>query len=75
MELVRDLVQAEHRILLFSQFTTMLELLTGEFDKAGISYLYLSGKNTKEQRREMVKKFQNKKAQVFLISLKAGGTG
>lgn len=33
--LVRDLVQAEHRILLFSQFTTMLELLAGEFDKAG----------------------------------------
>lgn len=75
VELVRDLVQAEHRILLFSQFTTMLELLAGEFDKAGISYLYLSGKNTKEQRREMVKNFQNGETQVFLISLKAGGTG
>lgn len=75
VELVQDLVQAEHKILLFSQFTTMLELLAAEFDKAGISYLYLSGKNTKEQRREMVKKFQNGDAQVFLISLKAGGTG
>lgn len=75
VELVQDLVQGEHRILLFSQFTTMLDLLAKELEKAKISYLYLSGKNTKEQRREMVKEFQNGDVDVFLISLKAGGTG
>ncbi|MGN0400559.1 MAG: SNF2 helicase associated domain-containing protein [Blautia sp.] len=75
LEIVEDMIQAEHRILLFSQFTRMLDILAANMERKGISYLYLSGKNSKEQRKDMVKKFQEGNVQVFLISLKAGGTG
>ncbi len=75
LELVEDMIQSEHSILLFSQFTGMLDMLAGAMERRGISYLYLSGRNTKEQRRQMVEAFQNGEAPVFLISLKAGGTG
>ena len=69
------MIQSEHSILLFSQFTGMLDMLAGAMERRGISCLYLSGRNTKEQRRQMVEAFQNGEAPVFLISLKAGGTG
>ena len=75
MEQLTDIVQGEHRVLLFSQFTTMLDMLAKELEKAGFSYLYLSGRTPKEQRKKMVQEFQTGNIQVFLISLKAGGTG
>lgn len=65
-------MEADHRVLVFSQFTTMLEHLMEAY---GGACLYLSGKNTKEQRRDMVARFQNGEVPVFFISLKAGGTG
>lgn len=63
-----------HKILVFSQFVTMLDLIKKELEKRDIKYEYLTGQTRK--REEMVKSFQeNANIPVFLISLKAGGTG
>lgn len=75
LDLVENGIQGGHRLLIFSQFTKMLDILASELTKKKISYLYLSGKDSKEQRRNMVEKFSEGNIPVFLISLKAGGTG
>ena len=63
-----------HKILVFSQFVTMLDLIKKELEKRNIKYEYLTGQTRK--REETVKSFQdNADIPVFLISLKAGGTG
>ena len=72
-ELLPTLIEEGRRILLFSQFTSMLELIEEHLQREQIPYLKLTGK-TKE-RAKLVKEFQNGTAPVFLISLKAGGTG
>lgn len=72
LELLKNAVASGHRVLVFSQFTSMLEHLMKDY---GEECLYLSGQNTKEQRRKMVDRFQNGAVPVFFISLKAGGTG
>ncbi len=72
---VEGAVEGGSKILVFSQFATMLRMLQGQLEKRGISTLLLTGKNTKEERKEMVDSFQGGEANVFLISLKAGGTG
>ena len=64
-----------HQILLFSQFTTMLDKIRERLDAAGITSFTLQGSTSKEKRAKLVKDFQAGKASVFLISLKAGGTG
>ncbi len=65
---------SEHKILVFSQFVKMLHLIKNELDKEGIAYEYLDGKT--KNRQEKVNNFQHDdKIRVFLISLKAGGTG
>ena len=67
---------AQHKVLIFSQFTSMLALLKNELDALGIAYEYLDGKSTSKQREASVQNFQtNDDLRVFLISLKAGGTG
>ncbi|MDD6208836.1 MAG: DEAD/DEAH box helicase [Clostridiales bacterium] len=63
------------RILLFSQFTSMLDLIAKELDRAKEGYFYLSGSTSKEDRSDMVNRFNNGENSIFLISLKAGGTG
>lgn len=75
LELLDNTIAGNHKVLVFSQFTQMLDILAHALEKKGIQYLYLSGKNTKEQRKKMVEKFQNGDIPVFFISLKAGGTG
>ncbi len=75
MELVNRAIEGGHKILLFSQFTTMLDLIEKEFQKQNISYYIINGATPKEKRLEMVKKFNTDTTNVFLISLKAGGTG
>ena len=75
LELLDNAIAGGHRILLFSQFTQMLDILARALDDKKVKYLYLSGKNTKEQRKRMVDVFQRGNIPVFLISLKAGGTG
>jgi SNF2 family DNA or RNA helicase len=73
MELIGTLVPEGRRILLFSQFTSMLALIEDELDKGGIRYCKITGDT--EDRSGPVKEFQAGKIPVFLISLKAGGTG
>lgn len=69
-------VAPNHKILLFSAYTSMLKLVAHRIDNSGIDYIYLDGKMNQEQRQAAVEKFQNDdECRVFLISLKAGGTG
>jgi SNF2 family DNA or RNA helicase len=75
VELCEVMVANKHQILLFSQFTSMLERLRNRLDAAGISNFTLQGSTSKERRAELVKAFNAGEASVFLISLKAGGTG
>ncbi len=75
MELLREGAESGHRTLVFSQFTSMLDLLLSSAEGRGLRCLYLSGKNTAEQRIKMVNDFQSGGYDVFFISLKAGGTG
>ena len=75
MELVTAAVEGGHRILLFSQFTSMLELLAKRLDAEGISHFTLQGSTPKPVRAELVRRFNGGEVSVFLISLRAGGTG
>ena len=75
MELVTAAVEGGHRILLFSQFTSMLDLLAQRLDEAGVSHFTLQGSTLKPVRAELVRRFNAGEASVFLISLRAGGTG
>lgn len=75
MELITNAVNAGHKILLFSQFTTMLDRLQAQLAQAGISYYTLTGSVSKEKRMQLVEAFNQDDTNVFCISLKAGGTG
>ncbi len=76
MEIVNDAVQGGHKILLFSGYSSMFWYIEKELDKLGIKYLKLTGQTKVESRMELVNKFNNdNEIKVFLISLKAGGTG
>ncbi|MCP1439485.1 SNF2 family DNA or RNA helicase [Erwinia persicina] len=72
-EMLSDLLAEDRRILIFSQFTTMLSLIAEELQKARIPYVILTGST--RDRSEPVRRFQNGEVPVFLISLKAGGVG
>ncbi len=74
-QLLDDILPRGHRVLVFSQFTRHLALVQEALDDAGISYLYLDGSTPAGQRTRLVERFQAGEGQVFLISLKAGGTG
>lgn len=75
VELCHSLKENGQKILLFSSFTTVLELIAQQLHKEGFTYLKLTGADSKEARRSMVQSFQEGNADIFLISLKAGGTG
>lgn len=75
VELVNNAVEAGNKVLLFSQFTSMLDIIRRRLDEAGIGYYILTGSTSKEKRNELVKSFNGDGPPVFLISLKAGGTG
>ena len=74
-EVIEDALESGHRILLFSQFTSMLGIIKNYLSKQNISYFYLDGSVKAEKRKEMVKNFNKGEGEIFLISLKAGGTG
>lgn len=75
MELIENAVNGGHKVLLFSQFTTMLDHLADRLKKSGIEYYMLTGAVNKEKRMQMVESFNKDEVPVFCISLKAGGTG
>ena len=75
IELVMSLAEGGHKALVFSQFTSMLELLEEDLKKEGLSYYKITGATPKEKRLAMVKSFNEDETPVFLISLRAGGTG
>lgn len=74
-EVVEGAVESGHRILIFSQFTSMLAILRDELTGMGIAYDYLDGQTPSLERMRLVKSFNSGETPVFLISLKAGGTG
>ncbi|MDO5567385.1 MAG: C-terminal helicase domain-containing protein, partial [Planctomycetia bacterium] len=74
-ETVSDLLDNNHKALIFSQFTDHLKLIAERMDKQGVSYQYLDGSMTQKKRQEAVDAFQAGSGDVFLISLKAGGFG
>ncbi|QEY59638.1 helicase [Pseudomonas sp. C27(2019)] len=73
LQMLRTLTAEGHRILVFSQFTSMLALIADELNKAKIEFVQLTGQTI--DRRTPVQRFQNEDVPVFLISLKAGGVG
>lgn len=76
-DLVTNSIESGHKILIFSQFTSMLEIMEDELRKEKIDYYKLTGSTSKEERIQLVETFNRpeNKVSVFLISLKAGGTG
>ncbi|XZE53801.1 DEAD/DEAH box helicase [Planctomycetaceae bacterium SH139] len=72
---LEDLRAEGHRALVFSQFTKHLALIRQALDERGITYAYLDGSTPAQERQQRVDAFQEGDANVFLISLKAGGTG
>ncbi len=75
LTLVERVMDAGEKMLLFSQFTSYLELIAAELDKLGIPYYVIEGKTPSPRRLELVNRFNSDATPVFLISLKAGGTG
>lgn len=75
MELVHGAIAGDHKILIFSQFTTMLDIIEKRMKKEGIVSHMLTGSTPKEERIRLAAAFQTDDVFVFLISLKAGGTG
>ncbi len=74
-ELLENSIDSGHRVLLFSQFTAMLEIIGRNLKNSGIPYFYLDGSTNARDRIDMVNRFNSGEKSIFLISLKAGGTG
>ena len=76
IEIVKDAIAGKHKILIFSGYTSMLNIIEGNLAKEGISYYKLTGQTKVDERVKLVNDFNNNPdVKVFLISLKAGGTG
>lgn len=76
IEIIKDAIESGHKILLFSTYTSMFEIIEKELRKEEIQYFKLTGQTKVDRRIELVDEFnKNEDIKVFLISLKAGGTG
>lgn len=76
MDIIVDRIENNKKILLFSQFTSVLDVIKKKLDEEEIGYYYLDGGTKASSRIEMVNKFnEDEEKNIFLISLKAGGTG
>ncbi|MBO5352718.1 MAG: SNF2 helicase associated domain-containing protein [Lachnospiraceae bacterium] len=75
LQILPDLVSNGHRILVFSQFTSMLDIIQKSLKELGYEYFYMEGNTKVSERNDYVKRFNAGEGQLFLISLKAGGTG
>jgi SNF2 family DNA or RNA helicase len=76
LEKIKDAITDGHKVLVFSQFVSYLNLIENDINSLKLPYYKLTGSTSKEKRAQYVEEFQvTDKATVFLISLKAGGTG
>ena len=75
LDLIQSAMDGGHRMLVFSQFTSMLDLLAADLKKANIPFYTITGSTPKQERLKLVNDFNSNDIPVFLISLKAGGTG
>ena len=75
VNLVKEIIANEHKILLFTSYKTALDIVNREFNNNGISTYIIDGSVSSKKRMELVNKFNNDDTNVFLIMLKAGGTG
>lgn len=75
LRILEESRQAGRRVLIFSQFTKMLQLIGREMAIQGLPYFYLDGQTPSEERLELTNRFNTGERDLFLISLKAGGTG
>lgn len=75
MEYLREALTNNKRVVLFSQFTSMLAIIRDILDKQEVDYHYLDGSTPKEERLELTTRFNEGEKDLFLISLRAGGTG
>lgn len=75
LELINQAVEGNHKALIFSQFTSVFPILEKHLKQMKIPYYILTGQTPKEQRMQMTEEFNKNDVPVFLISLKAGGTG
>lgn len=75
LSVIEDRCRASSQMLVFSQFTSVLDLIAPELERRGIPYLTLTGKTKAKERMALVNRFNNEHIPVFLISLKAGGVG
>ena len=73
LELLQTLIDGGHKTVIFSQYTKMLKIMRDEFEASGIKYSYLDGSS--KNRMGIVKEFNEGDNPIFLVSLKAGGTG
>ena len=75
-DIIYEAIESNHRMLIFSQFTSMLDILDASLTEKGIKHFKLTGNTPSEERFRLVDEFnKNTDIKVFLISLKAGGTG
>ena len=76
IEIIEEAINGGHKILLFSGYTSMFEIIEKELKKRNIKYFKLTGATKVDERMKMVDEFnENSNIKLFLISLKAGGTG
>ncbi|RME92709.1 MAG: DEAD/DEAH box helicase, partial [Bacteroidetes bacterium] len=74
-ETIQELLENDHKVLIFSQFVRHLQIVEQWVKSTGIAYQYLDGQTPTAKREERIQAFQRGEGDVFLISLKAGGTG
>ncbi|MBM6616457.1 DEAD/DEAH box helicase [Bacillus suaedaesalsae] len=75
LEIIEECKHSGRKVLIFSQFTKMLQIIGQSLTKQGLPYFYLDGQTPSEERLELCNRFNDGERSFFLISLKAGGTG
>ncbi|PGS77367.1 helicase SNF2 [Bacillus cereus] len=75
LEITKQAILNKKRLLIFSQFSSMLQIIHDQFENEGISSFYLDGATPSKERVHIANRFNQGEKEVFLISLKAGGTG
>jgi SNF2 family DNA or RNA helicase len=76
MNLIEEIIESNHKVLIFSQFVKFLNIVKKRFDNMDLKYFYMDGSTSIKKRREIISDFQeNSNVKIFLLSLKTGGLG